>query len=152
MADNPYAPFRPRRGRGVALGAAVASVLVFGTVAFTLSPAAAGTGTAGLVNRVLVVGIGLGIAWLLRRYAGLVAIPDPEGLLVRNLLQTQRVAWPDVVRVQLSGGMPWVVLDLADAEQLPVMAIQKADGRHAQQEAARMAALVEFHSQTTDAR
>ena len=39
-----------------------------------------------------------------------------------------------------------LILDLADTEQLAVMAVQRADGAFARQEAERLAALVQAHA------
>ena len=46
--------------------------------------------------------------------------------------------------------MPWVTLDLADADTVAVMAIQKADGPSAQDEAQRLAQLVANFGEPTE--
>ena len=71
------------------------------------------------------------------------AVPSPTGLVVRNVLLTRTVTWDEVSRVRFAGGDPWVVLDLADGEQLAVMAVQKSDGPIARSEGSRLAALVQ---------
>ena len=50
-----------------------------------------------------------------------------------NLLRTRFLEWPEVVRVGFRRGDPWVLLDLADGETQPVMAIQANDGERAVQ-------------------
>ena len=77
------------------------------------------------------------------RFAALRAVPSPTGLVVRNVLLTRTVTWDEVSRVRFAGGDPWVVLDLADGEQLAVMAVQKSDGPIARSEGSRLAALVQ---------
>ena len=136
-----FAPFRPRRARAVALSVALVSLLIFGGVAFLL-PARVGDGIWEPANQIMLFGIGIVIALLAWRYAAMSAIPSRERLVVRNLVLTRTLEWPEIVGVQFGGGQPWVQVDLADLETLAVMAIQKADGPFANREAARLAALV----------
>ena len=140
--QDPYAVFRPVGGRVVPLAVAVVSVLVFALVA-ALLPAR----SAGVLDRVLIAGIGLAIAALMWRFAQVRAIPSPQGLEVHNLLLSRRVDWAQVVDVQFGGGAPWVVLELNDFETLAVMGVQRSDGPRAQREAERLAALVQAHTQ-----
>ncbi len=136
-----FAPFRPRRGRAVATTAAVVVVLVFAVVAvFLPGPRDAGNWTP--LDRVMLIGLALAIAWFLLRYASIKAVPTRESLTVRNLLTSRTVEWSEIVAVQFAGADPWVTLDLADTDSLAVMAIQKADGPRARAEAGRLAALV----------
>ena len=80
------------------------------------------------------------LAAFLWRYASIRAVPDADGLTVRNLIVTRRVAWDEVVEVRFAEGAPWVSLELADADELAVMAVQRADGPVARAEAQRLAA------------
>lgn len=117
------------------------SLALFAALALVL-PATAGGAVWSPGDRVMFFLIGVAIAWVAHRYASIVAVPSREGLVVRNLLLTRTLAWPEVVGVRFAGGDPWVSLDLSDADTVAVMAIQKADGPVARQEAARLAALV----------
>lgn len=132
------APFRPRRGRAMAFGMATAAVLVCVGAAVLLGAAREW----GPADQVALVVFGAGIAAFLLRYATIRAVPDAAGLTVRNLVVTRRVAWDEVVGVRFLEGAPWVTLDLADDDELAVMAIQRADGPVAQDEARRLAGLV----------
>lgn len=136
-----FAPFRPRRGRAVALTFQWGSLILFATLALVL-PATAGGAVWSAGDRVMFFLIGVAIAWVAHRYASIVAVPSREGLVVRNLVLTRTLAWPEIVSVHFGGGDPWVSLDLSDADTVAVMAIQKADGPVARQEAGRLAALV----------
>lgn len=139
--DDPYAPFRPRWGRRVPM---VMSVVVF--AGFTYA-AFAIPGTAwSVVDRLFLFLLGAAITGLLVRYSLIEARPRPDGLLVRNLFTTRRLSWPQIVRMQFSGGAPWVSLDLDDTDTVAVMAIQKADGAHGRAGAARLSALISYHS------
>ncbi len=135
------APFRPRRGRAVALGVVWGSLALFGAIA-VLMPTQT-DGRWGVGDRVMFFGIGIVLAVVAWRYASIVAVPSRDGLVVRNLVLTRTLEWAEVVGVQFGGGEPWVSLDLEDGDTVAVMAIQKADGEVAGREASRLAALVQ---------
>jgi hypothetical protein len=137
----PEAPFRPRRGRVLPLAMAAVAVVVCTVVA--LGMGAAGEWAVG--DQLALVGLGLGIAAFLGRYASIRAVPDAAGLTVRNLMLTRRVSWDEVLEVRFPDGAPWVTLELDDTDELAVMAIQRADGRLARDEALRLARIVERH-------
>jgi hypothetical protein len=140
LAD-PYAVLRPRRGRAVAIGFGVGSLVCFGGVAVLVQRA--GVRGWGLTDSLLMFGVGVLIALMMWRFAALRAVPSPSGLEVRNVLLTRRITWDEVEAVRFSGGDPWVLLDLTDGDQLAVMAVQRADGPYGRAEASRLAALVE---------
>ena len=147
-APDPLAPFRPRRGRVVALGVAWASLAVFGAIAVVM-PAQA-DGRWGLGDRLMFFGLGVVVAFVAWRYASIVAVPSRQGIVVRNLVLTRTLEWPEIVRVQFGGGEPWVSLDLEDGDTVAVMAIQKADGDVSGKEASRLAALVQAFGETAE--
>lgn len=138
MAD---APFRPRLARVVTL-AIGALVLVLTAALVVLMP------RLGALDRVGFGAVGLAVAWFCWREASVVARPDDDGLTVRNLVVSRRLAWAEVVSVRFGQGRPWVQLDLADGDTLAVMAIQRADGARADAEARRLATLVARHTAT----
>ncbi|MEP7035983.1 MAG: PH domain-containing protein [Dermatophilaceae bacterium] len=146
VTPDPYAVFRPRRGRRVALTMAVVSMLVFVAGAISLPQVDPLFGGWRLPDRLLLVGCGAAVSALMWRYATIRAVPSAGGLVIRNLLTTRTLAWAQVVRVQFGGGAPWVSLDLDDTDTVALMAIQKADGVFGKGEAARLAALVQVHS------
>jgi hypothetical protein len=144
-ARDPYAVFRPRRGRRVAATMALASVLVFtgGALSLPVDPLVDGW---GVLDRILLVCCGVGLAASLWRFASIRAIPSTNGLVIRNLIITRTLAWTQIIAVQFGGGAPWVSLDLDDTDTVAVMAIQRADGAFGSGEAARLSALVQVHS------
>ena len=143
---DPYAVFRPRRGRRVALTMAVLSMLIFVSGAISLPRVDPLFGGWGVPDRLLLVGCGAAVSALLWRYATIRAVPSTQGLVIRNLLITRTLEWAQIVGVLFGGGAPWVSVDLADTDTVAVMAIQKADGAFGQAEAARLSALVQVHS------
>lgn len=140
-ADDLYAPFRPRRGRAVAMVMATLSVVVFTGVAL-LAPTPAEGGTFAVGDRVMMVALGVAIAAFLWRYTAIKAEPDERGIRIRNLLLSRRVEWADVDAVRFHGGAAWPVLALHDGDEVAVMAVQKADGGSASSEATRLASLL----------
>ncbi len=142
-----HARFLPRRARAVAVVLGLLVVITMVVLAVILP----NTGAVAFhaYDRALTVGTGLLIGFVLWRYSRISAVPDEQGLVVRNLIYTTRLSWPQIVSVQFGGGAPWARLDLADGESLPVMAVQRADGPRAEQEARRLATLVALHSPTS---
>ena len=135
------APFRPRRGRILPLVLGSVAVVVCTIVAIGMG--AAGEWQVG--DQLALVGLGLGLAAFLGRYASIRAVPDGSGLMVRNLMLTRTVAWDEVIEVRFPDGAPWVTLELDDGDELAVMAIQRADGRLGRDEALRLARIVDRH-------
>ena len=143
---DPYAVFRPRRGRRVAGTMSVLSVVIFTGGALSMPSPDPSLGGWSPSDRLVLICCGLAVAGALWRFASIRAVPSPAGLVIRNLIMTRTLAWAQVVRVQFGGGAPWVSLDLDDTDTVAVMAIQKADGVFGQGEAARLSALVQVHS------
>lgn len=137
--DGTNAPFVPRRGRLVASVLAVLTLVIFLLVAIFVPE------RFHLVDRLGFFLIGLGVAGLLSRYMTIRAVPRADGLLVRNLGPQQVVPWEDIEAVRFSDGMPWVRLDLADGDDMAVMAIQRADGSGSLAQAQRLSDLVGAH-------
>jgi Bacterial PH domain len=142
---DPYAVFRPRRGRRVAVTMGVLSLAIFTGGAISLPGADPLYGGWDLLDRLLLVLCGVAVGAALWRYASIRATPSAQGLVIRNLITTRSLEWAQIVRVQFGGGAPWVTVDLDDTDTVAVMAIQKADGAPGRAEAARLSALVQVH-------
>lgn len=143
---DPYAVIRPVRGRRVAAVSAVLVLAVFTVSAVLVPGQAAQKGDWALSDRIMMFLLGAAIAAFLWRFVLIKATPDADGLVVQNIFVTRRLAWSQIIRVQFGGGAPWAYIDTADADTVPVMAIQKADGEHGRRDASRLAALVDFHT------
>ncbi len=141
MDPAPEAPFRPRRGRILPLVMAGIAVAVCTVVAIGMG--AGGVWQVG--DQLALVGLGLALAAFLGRYASIKAVPDGVGLTVRNLMLTRTVSWDEILEVRFPDGAPWVTLELDDTDEVAVMAIQRADGQLARDEALRLARIVERH-------
>lgn len=66
----------------------------------------------------------------------------PDRLRVVNHLSTRELDWAEIIQVSYPMGDPWAHLDLADGSTLPLMALQRSDGRRSVAGARRLAALV----------
>lgn len=143
---DPYAVFRPRQGRRVALAMSALSVLIFTGGALSMPWADPRPGGWGVLDRLVLIGCGLAVAAALWRFASIRAVPSTRDLVVRNLVTTRTLEWNQIVGVQFGGGAPWVSVDLDDTETVAVMAIQRADGAFGKAEAARLQALVQVHT------
>ena len=143
---DPYAVFRPRRGRRVGAAMSALSVVIFTGGALSMPSADPLIGGWSALDRLFLIGCGLVFAASLWRFASIRAVPSPRGLVIRNLATTRTLEWAQIVRVQFGGGAPWVSVDLDDTDTVAIMAIQKADGAFGQAEAARLSALVQVHS------
>ncbi|MDO5626864.1 MAG: PH domain-containing protein [Mobilicoccus sp.] len=143
---DPYAVIRPRRGRIVPVVVGVGVLAVFTAMAVFVPGQAMQKDDWALSDRLMLFFIGVATAMFLSRFAFIKAVPTREGITVRNLFITRRLAWADVVRLQFGGGSPWAYLDTWDTETVPLMAIQKADGAFGRAEAGRLAALIDYHS------
>jgi len=140
-AADDLTPFAPRRTRQVALA------LGAGVTVLVVALAVVVPQEFGWPDRLGFLLVGALIDAFLWRQATVRAVPSERGLQVRNLFLGRDLEWAEVVSVRL-GERPWVQLDLDDGDTLAVMGIQRSDGERAQDEARRLAGLVERYSTT----
>jgi Bacterial PH domain len=138
--------WRPRRGRLVAY--AIALVVVVTMTGLALALPGEGAAGFGVVDRALLVALGLVVATGLCILARPRIRADESGITVVNLFHSRRLDWAEIVAVRLARGDPWVSLDLSDGETLAAMGIQSADGAYGRRQAAELARLVVSHSRT----
>ncbi|MEU6061750.1 PH domain-containing protein [Streptomyces sp. NPDC047097] len=146
---DPQAPalpavFRPTRTRVVLLTAAAAMFVVITAVALALEKLGSGERASFIF-----------VAALFAAVLGLLARPkvvaDESGVTVVNLVHSRRLAWAEILRVNLREGDPWVFLDLSDGTSLPALGIQPGIGRRqAIRDASALRALAETRGTGTD--
>jgi hypothetical protein len=117
---------RPRKVLIAAWIGAVAIVVLFAVIAVVLTTVYTGV-YFRLADQVALMMIGLFIAGGLLLVARPRVRADAEGIEVRNILSTRRLAWSEVERVAFPDGASWARLDLPDDEYLHVMAVQSVD-------------------------
>jgi hypothetical protein len=115
--------WRATRTRAVLLPTAALLVVLFCAMAVTLPS------NWHLHDRVAMAVTGVLFAAVLAMLSRPRVTADAEGLLVVNFVRTRRLAWAEIVRVNLRLGDPWAVLDLADGTTLAAVGIQPAAGR-----------------------
>ncbi|MEU1227683.1 MULTISPECIES: PH domain-containing protein [unclassified Streptomyces] len=109
--------FRPGRTRAVLLTMSVAMFVVITGVAMMLERLGPGERASFVFTAVLLSGVLV----LLSRPK---VVADDEGVTVVNITRTRRLAWAEILKVNLRPGDPWVFLDLSDGTSLPVLGIQ----------------------------
>jgi hypothetical protein len=130
--------FRPTRTRVVLLTVGVATAVTFTTVAFAVPEPWT------VADRVVMTVTGLAVLAILLLLSRPKVAADEDGLTVVNLTTSRRLAWAQVLGVNLRSGDPWVYLDLADGTSMAAMGIQPGNGkRRAARDAGRLRALVE---------
>jgi hypothetical protein len=121
----------PVRLRRIAYGIAAAVVVVFAVISLLLG----GTSSEGVVfgpgDQVAMIVMGLIVAGGVLLLARPEVVADRRGLHVRNILVTKDVPWELVRAVTFRDGSPWATLELADDEQLQLLAVQASDGPRA---------------------
>ncbi|MCC9153133.1 PH domain-containing protein [Streptomyces parvulus] len=140
--DLPALPvtFRPGRTRAVLIALAVATFATITAVGSLLGGLGAGERLSFVLTALLLAG---GLLLMARPRVD----ADPEGVTVVNLTTRRRLAWAEILRVNLRHGDPWVFLDLSDGTSLPVLGIQPGIARQrAIDDARALRALVEDRS------
>ncbi|GHF51381.1 membrane protein [Streptomyces morookaense] len=131
--------FRPTRTRIVLLTMGVALLVALTAVSLMLEALSTGDRITFITTGLL----GLGVLFLLSRPK---VVATPDGVTVVNLTRSRRLAWAEIVRVNLRNGDAWVHLDLSDGTSLPAMGIQPGVARErAIADFKALRALVEAH-------
>ncbi|WP_431775255.1 PH domain-containing protein [Streptomyces cucumeris] len=131
--------FRPSRTRAVLLTVGTAVVIALTAVGLLLESLSPGEKASFAITGLIFFGVLL----LLSRPK---VMADTDGVTVVNLTTRRRLAWAEVLRVNLRPGDPWVFLDLADGTSLPAMGIQPGIAKErAIHDARALRALAEKH-------
>ncbi|MFJ3902478.1 PH domain-containing protein [Streptomyces sp. NPDC090025] len=140
-APAPVLPvtFRPGRTRAVLLTVGVTMFVVITAVALMLERLNPGE----RVSFVFTAALFLGVLVMLSRPK---VVADDQGVTVVNITRTRRLAWAEILRVNLRPGDPWVFLDLSDGTSMPALGIQPGVAKQAAiRDARALRALAESH-------
>lgn len=138
--------FRPIRTRVVLLSVGFSMFLVLGVIAVILERLNSGERVTFVVTGFLFLAV---LALLSRPHIR----ADAEGVTVVNLTRTRRLAWAEILRVNLRAGDPWVFLDLADGTSQAAMGIQPGiEAKRAIADAVTLRQLVEHYGTGQDTR
>ncbi|MFD8977760.1 MULTISPECIES: PH domain-containing protein [Streptomyces] len=116
--------FRPGRTRAVLLTIGTVMFVVITVVALMLER----LGPGERVSFVFTAALLFGVLIMLSRPK---VVADDEGVTVVNITRTRRLAWAEIVKVNLRPGDPWVFLDLSDGTSMPVLGIQPGIAKEA---------------------
>src|SRR4051812_37220268 len=110
MTDHPVSPplprtWRPLFGRWVGIGAAV--VVLAGGVALAVVLPSSGSVAYHPIDRAGIAALGLPVAAVLLLLARPRLSADADGLTVVNLLRSRRLAWSEVVGIDLAVTGSW---------------------------------------------
>ncbi|MFC8129833.1 PH domain-containing protein [Streptomyces sp. NPDC057302] len=122
MSELPALPalpvtFRPGRTRVVLLTAGAAIFVVLTVISLLIPGLSAGERISFIFTGALL----FGVLMLLSRPK---VVADEAGVTVVNIATSRRLAWAEIVQVNLRPGDPWVFLNLSDGTSLPAMGIQ----------------------------
>ncbi|WP_328882942.1 PH domain-containing protein [Streptomyces sp. NBC_00299] len=109
--------FRPGRTRAVLLTAGTAIFVVITAVALLLEKLGPGERLSFVFTGALMFGV-------LAMLARVKVVADESGVTVVNIATRRRLAWAEIVQVNLRPGDPWVFLNLSDGTSLPALGIQ----------------------------
>ncbi|MFB7087417.1 PH domain-containing protein [Streptomyces sp. NPDC056296] len=143
--DLPALPvtFRPGRTRAVLVVLAVLTFAAITAVGMLLDGLGMGERLSFMLTALLLAGV----LFLLARPR---VTADETGVTVVNLTNKRRLAWAEILRVNLRQGDPWAFLDLSDGTSLPALGIQPGIARQrAIQDARALRALVAVRSAAT---
>ncbi|MGW2230288.1 PH domain-containing protein [Streptomyces formicae] len=136
--------FRPTRTRAVLLTAGAAMFVVLTVIAILLPKLSPGERTSFVFTGALLCGVLV----LLSRPK---VVADDSGITVVNIATSRRLAWAEIVQVNLRPGDPWVFLNLSDGTSLPALGIQPGIARQqAVGDARALRALVEARAPRGD--
>ncbi|GHH48238.1 PH domain-containing protein [Streptomyces candidus] len=136
--------FRPNRTRAVLLTIGVLMFAVISAVGLLLETLSPGERASFVFTGALMFGVLL----LLSRPK---VVAEESGVTVVNLTTRRRLAWAEILQVNLRPGDAWVFLDLSDGTSLPALGIQPGIAKEkAIRDARALRALVEAHGTHAD--
>lgn len=122
---------RPVRLRRVAFATSAVVVVLFVLLAVLLRRSSSEGVEFGPGDQVAMVLLGVLVAAGVLVLARPSVVADLHGVRVQNLFTTKDVPWEVVRAVSFRDGTPWAMLDLADDDQIALLAVQAADGPRA---------------------
>ncbi|MGY1702458.1 PH domain-containing protein [Geodermatophilus sp. SYSU D00766] len=135
----------PRRLRLVCAVAAALVVGVMVVVAVLLTSSSTGVVSFGLADQVAVAGLGVFVG------AGVLLVgasrvdADAAGVRVRNVLVRHELPWSVVRAVRFDRDSSWASLELANGDEVSVLAVQAADRERALDAVEGLRALLSAH-------
>jgi hypothetical protein len=118
----------PVRLRRVAAAAAAVVVATFAVIAVLLGSTSSEGVAFGVGDQIAMVLLGCFVAGGILLLARPSLVADERGLQVRNIFGSHDIPWEVVRAVAFRDGSPWATLELADDDQVALLAVQASDG------------------------
>jgi hypothetical protein len=123
---------RPHRIRIVCWVSAIALVAVFTAVATSLRGSTGeGAATFQHGDQLAMIGLGLAGAIVILMFTRPRVEADAQGIRVQNVISSYNLPWEVVRAVSFDRNASWASLELADDEEVPIIALQAADKERA---------------------
>jgi hypothetical protein len=128
---TPDVDVRPRKVRWICTIAAIAIFVVFASTATALTGKTEGGGVFHRGDQVAMVILGALIGLGIMAIARPRVRADADGVRIRNIIGGYQLPWDVVRAVKFNRSSPWASLELADDDEVAVMAIQASDKEYA---------------------
>lgn len=126
-----HVEYKPRKSRiGAWIGAAVALV-GFSALSFTLGSETAGGGAVTVADQAGMIGLGVIGAGIALSFLRLKDRADDKGVEVTNVTSKRYFPWGVVTAINFTDKMTWATVELADDDEMSIMAIQVSDKERA---------------------
>lgn len=127
MTESSPVVIRPRKSRIACWISATLFAGTFTVLSFFMGATTAAGGVFHPADQFAMIGLGLTGAALFLLFTRPLVKADAKGIYVRNVGSGRYVPWQVVERVSFPRGMSWATLELADDDEMSMMAIQKTD-------------------------
>jgi hypothetical protein len=119
--------YQPRKSRiGAWIGAAVAFV-GFTALSFTLGNTTVEGGAVTIADQAAMIGLGVVGAGIALSFLRLRVRADEKGIEVTNVTSKRYFPWQVVTAINFTDKMTWATVELADDDEMSIMAIQVSD-------------------------
>lgn len=143
MTDTGPLEYRPRKSRiGAWIGAAIA-LGGFTALSFTLGSQTAGGGAVTWADQAGMIGLGVIGAGIALCFLRLGVRADATGIEVTNVTSKRFFPWQLVTAINFTDKMTWATVELADDDEMSIMAIQVSDKERAVAAVKHLRALLE---------
>jgi hypothetical protein len=130
-AERVLLDVHPRRLRVICLISAVVIVAVFAVLSTALHGKTEGGGVFQRGDQLAMIALGVLVGLGIMAFARPRVRADAHGVRVRNVVGGYELPWEVVRAVRFSRHSPWASLELADDDEVTMMAIQAADKEYA---------------------
>jgi hypothetical protein len=131
MTETGPIDYRPRKSR---IGAWIGAAVAFGgftALSFTLGARTAEGGTVTWADQAAMIGLGVIGAAIALSFLRLRVRADAKGIEVTNVTTRRHFPWQVVTAVNFTDKMTWATVELADDDEMSIMAIQVSDRERA---------------------